>query len=55
MRIPTDICQIDLNGAQKGAESWGADHLTENSGWGVESIMVSHLLVYRRSTTFVTV
>ena len=27
----------------------GAYHLTEKSGWGVESIMVSNLLVYRRN------
>ena len=26
----------------------GAYHLTEKSGWGVESIMVSDLPVYRR-------
>ena len=29
-------------------ENWGAYHLTEKSGWGVESIMVSDLLGYRR-------
>ena len=34
---------------------WGAYHLTEKSGWGVESIMVSDLPVYRRNATFVTV
>jgi len=30
-------------------------HLTEKSGWGVESIMVSDLPVYRRNATSVTV
>ena len=34
---------------------WGAYHLTEKSGWGVESIMVSDLPVYRRNATSVTV
>ena len=29
-------------------ENWGAYHLAEKSGWGVESIMVSDLLGYRR-------
>ena len=33
----------------------GAYHLTEKSGWGVESIMVSDLPVYRRIATSVTV
>ena len=33
----------------------GAYHLTEKSGWGVESIMVSDLQVYRRNATSVTV
>ena len=33
----------------------GAYHLTEKSGWGVESIMVSDLPVYRRNATSVTV
>ena len=37
------------------AVSWGAYHLTEKSGWGVESIMVSDLPVYRRVATSVTV
>ena len=36
-------------------ELWGAYHLTEKSGWGVESIMVSDLPVYRRIATSVTV
>ena len=36
-------------------EPWGAYHLIEKSGWGVESIMVSHLPVYRRNATSVTV
>ena len=36
-------------------KSWGAYHLTEKSGWGVESIMVSDLPVYRRNATSVTV
>ena len=35
--------------------SWGAYHLTEESGWGVESIMVSDLPVYRRVATSVMV
>ena len=35
--------------------SWGAYHLTEKSGWGVKSIMVSDLPVYRRVATTVTV
>ena len=30
----------------------GAYHLTEKSGWGVESIMVSDLPVYRSIATF---
>jgi len=34
---------------------WGAYHLTEKSGWGVESIMVSDLPVYHRNATSVTV
>ena len=29
--------------------------MTEKSGWGVESIMVSDLPVYRRNATSVTV
>ena len=33
---------------------WGAYLLTEKSGWGVDSIMVSDLPVYRRNTTTVT-
>ena len=33
----------------------GAYHLTEKFGWGVESIMVSDLPVYRRIATSVTV
>ena len=33
----------------------GAYHLTEKSGWGIESIMVSDLPVYRRNATSVTV
>ena len=37
------------------AVSWGAYHLTEESGWGVENIMVSDLPVYRRVATAVTV
>ena len=36
-------------------ETFGAYHLTEKSGWGVESIMVSDLPVYGRIATFVTV
>ena len=35
--------------------AWGAYHLTEKSGWGVESIMVSDLPVYRRNAISVTV
>ena len=38
----------------RGKITWGAYHLTEKSGWGVESIMVSDLPVYRRNTTSVT-
>ena len=34
---------------------WGAYHLTEKSGWGIESIMVSDLPVNRRNATSVTV
>ena len=33
----------------------GAYHLTEKTGWGVESLMVSNLPVYRRNATSVTV
>ena len=33
----------------------GAYHLTEKSGWGSKSIMVSNLPVYRRNATSVTV
>ena len=36
-------------------KSRGAYHLTEKSGWGVESIMVSDLPVYHRNATSVTV
>ena len=36
-------------------ENRGAYHLTEKSGWGVESKMVSDLPVYRRNATSVTV
>ena len=36
-------------------ESLGAYHLTEKTSWGVESIMVSDLTVYRRNATSVTV
>ena len=36
-------------------KTWGAYHLTEKSGWGVESLMVSDLQVYRKITTSVTV
>ena len=36
-------------------ETWGAYHLTEKSGWGVKSIMVSDLPVYCRNATSVTV
>ena len=34
-------------------KSRGAYHLTEKSGWGVESIMVSDLPVYHRNSTSV--
>ena len=34
---------------------WGAYHLTEKFGWGVESIMVSNLPVYRRNAKSVRV
>ena len=40
---------------RKSEKTWGAYHLTEKSGWGVESIMVSDLPVYRRNATSVTV
>ena len=43
-----EICRFNL-------QSRGAYHLTEKSGWGVESIMVSDLPVYRRIATSVTV
>ena len=36
-------------------KSGGAYHLTEKSGWGIESIMVSDLPVYRRIAISVTV
>ena len=36
-------------------KSRGAYDLTKKSGWGVESIMVSDLPVYRRIVTSVTV
>jgi len=36
-------------------EFMGAYHLTEKSGWGVKSIMVSNLPVYRRNATSITV
>ena len=39
----------------KNKETRGAYHLTEKSGWGVESIMVSDLPVYRRIATSVKV
>ena len=34
---------------------WGAYYLTEKSSWGVKSIMVSVLPVYRRNATSITV
>jgi len=37
-------CKIETN-------PWGAYHLTEKSGWGVESIMGSDLPVYGRNAT----
>ena len=49
---------IDSSPASKSSapsETKGAYHLTEKSGWGVESIMVSDLPVYRRNFTSVTV
>ena len=39
----------------QGQHTRGAYHLTEKSGWGIESIMVSDLPVYRRIATSVTV
>ena len=35
------ILKTDLADLRLLAVSWGAYHLTEESGWGVESIMVS--------------
>ena len=49
------ILKTDLADLRLLAVSWGAYHLTEESGWGVESIMVSDLPVYRRVATSVTV
>ena len=49
------ILKTDLADLRLLAVSWGAYHLTEKSGWGVESIMVSDLPVYRRVATSVTV
>ena len=40
---------------QEGSLSVVAYHLTEKSGWGVESIMVSDLPFYRRIATSVIV
>ena len=37
------------------AQTSGVYHLTKKSGWGVESIMVSDLPVYRRIATSVTI
>ena len=34
---------------------WGAYYLTEKSSWGVKSVMVSVLPVYRRNATSITV
>ena len=48
--LRTDLADLPLL-----AVSWGAYHLTEESSWGVESIMVSDLPVYRRVATSVTV
>ena len=39
----------------KNKERRGAYHLAETSGWGVESIIVSDLPVYRRIAISVTV
>ena len=49
------ILKTDLADLRLLAVSWGACHLTEESGWGVESIMVSDLPVYRRVATSVKV
>ena len=48
-------CTHFFNGLFRYISSWGAYHLTEKSGWGVESLMVSDLPVYRRNATSVTV
>ena len=34
---------------------WGAYYLTEKSSWGVKSVMVSVLPVYRRNATSITI
>ena len=48
-------CHRGIGGEIQVPETWGAYHLTEKSGWGVERIMVSDLPVYRRNATSVTV
>ena len=47
------VLHDDTKAAER--ETRGAYHLTEKSGWGVESIMVSDLPVYRRNATSVRV
>ena len=48
--------QIQINfTAMPAVKTWGAYHLTEKSGWGVESKMVSDLPIYLRNATSVTV
>ena len=49
------ILNTDLSDLRLLAVSCDAYHLTEESGWGVESIMVSDLTVYRRVATSVKV
>ena len=65
--MPSKGCLTSMSHSNKGNHlrvNWivyrdfsarGAYHLTEKSGWGVESIMVSDLPVYRRNATSVRV
>ena len=51
------IWPIQVYAAEQGMvfKTGGAYHLTEKFGWGVESIMVSDLPVYRRNAKSVRV
>ena len=52
--IPRSWLKPRLDVIQQKTTPGDAYHLTEKSGWGVESIMVSDLPVYRGNTTSFT-